>query len=161
MPFLFLKNTSRPRTDMITHLGPMLHFPYMKLIKKALRVWREKPVMCITWELAELSRLSGDFINNLNCFLWYPSWPSQIKNKNSSLWEKKKKPRGQSPRNYCEVKVSGSEFSWKNQFESNQKKKKGCILENWPLISRVWVFKVFSKFDTIFTIVDGVFFQYR
>lgn len=90
MPFLFLKNTSRPRTDMITHLGPVLHFPYMKLIKKSLRVWREKPVMCITWELVELSRLSGDFINNLNCFLWYPSWPTQLKNKKLQPVRKKK-----------------------------------------------------------------------
>lgn len=161
MPFLFLKNTSRPRTDMITHLGPMLHFPYMKLIKKALRVWREKPVMCITWELAELSRLSGDFINNLNCFLWYPSWPSQIKNKNSSLWEKKKNPEDRAPGTTVKSKCQALNFLGKINLSLTKKKKKGCILENWPLISRVWVFKVFSKFDTIFTIVDGVFFQYR
>ena len=115
MPFLFLKNTSRPRTDMITHLGPMLNFPYMKLIKKALRVWREKLVMCITWELAELSRLSGDFINNLNCFLWYPSWPSQIKNKNSSLWEKKKKKKKKPEVTISNLKVSAQQRKQLNE----------------------------------------------
>lgn len=89
MLFLFLKDTARPWTKRITHLGQMVGFLYMELTEK-----------------------------------------------------KKKGLENRAPGNLMKL-VSGSEFSWKNQFEFNQKG--GCILENWPLISRVQVFKVFSQ----------------
>lgn len=35
MPFLFLKNNSRPRTNMVIHLEPMVGITYVKVIEKS------------------------------------------------------------------------------------------------------------------------------
>lgn len=57
--------------------------------------------------------------------------------------KKRKSPEDRAPGNLMKSKCQAPNFLEKINLSST--KKGGCILENWPLISRVRVFKVFSQ----------------